>query len=144
MAERHYFKELRLQQFRGLQAIIRLGSFSAAARDLGLTKASVWQQVRALEEEFGCKLVESLGRKAQPTPEGLRLARLSSPLVEGFDSLKKVFHDEHGKAERHLRMAAPATVVARGTSEKNKKPQSGAHKMPVYSKAVTVLARATR
>ena len=56
MAERHYFKELRLQQFRGLQAIIRLGSFSAAARDLGLTKASVWQQVRALEEEFGCKL----------------------------------------------------------------------------------------
>ena len=40
--------------------------------------------------------------------------------------------------------AAPATVVARGTSLKNKNPHSGAHKMPVYSKGVTVLARATR
>jgi molybdate transport repressor ModE-like protein len=94
VATRHYFKELRLQQFRGLQAIIRLGSFSAAARQLGLTKASVWQQVRALEEEFGCRLIEAIGRRAQPTPDGIRLARLSSPLVEGFDSIKSAFEAE--------------------------------------------------
>jgi len=36
---------------------------------------------------------------------------LAAPLVEGFDSLKKVFQDQQGKAERHLRMAAPATVL---------------------------------
>ena len=40
--------------------------------------------------------------------------------------------------------AAPATVLARGTSLKNRKPHSGAHRMPVYSNEVTVLARATR
>ncbi len=118
MAERHYFKELRLQQFRGLQAIIRLGSFSAAARDLGLTKASVWQQVRALEEEFGCKLVESLGRRAQPTLDGLRLARLSSPLVEGFDSIKAAFTAEQSQVGASLSVATTPSCLAhelRGT-----------------------------
>jgi DNA-binding transcriptional LysR family regulator len=89
--ERHYFKELRLQQFRGLIAVIRSGSFSAAAKALRMTKASIWQQVRALEEEFGCVLLESAGRRVLPTAQGLRLAELSTPLVEGFDSIKEAF-----------------------------------------------------
>ena len=112
MAERHYFKELRLQQLRGLHAVVRLGSFSAAARDLGLTKASVWQQVRALEEAFGCKLIESLGRRAQPTPDGLRLARLSSPLVEGFDSIKAAFTAERAEVSSALSVATTPSCLA--------------------------------
>ena len=112
MATRHYFKELRLQQFRGLQAIIRLGSFSAAARQLGLTKASVWQQVRALEEEFGCRLIEAIGRRAQPTPDGIRLARLSSPLVEGFDSIKSAFEAERASVGPALSVATTPSCLA--------------------------------
>lgn len=45
------------------------------------------------------------------TEDGERLLDLAAPLVEGFDSLKKMFLDQHGKAERHLRVAAPATVL---------------------------------
>ena len=112
MANRHYFKELRLQQFRGLQAIIRLGSFSAAARQLGLTKASVWQQVRALEEEFGCKLIEAVGRRAQPTTDGMRLARMSSPLVEGFDSIKSAFEAERAAIGPSLAVATTPSCLA--------------------------------
>ena len=112
MASRHYFKELRLQQFRGLQEIIRLGTFSAAARELGLTKASVWQQVRALEEEFGCKLIESIGRRAQPTPDGLRLAHLSSPLVEGFDSIKSAFKAARSEFGASLSVATTPSCLA--------------------------------
>jgi DNA-binding transcriptional LysR family regulator len=88
---RHYFKELRLQQFRGLLAVLRTGNFSAAARELKLTKASIWQQVRALEQEFECTLIECVGRKVKPTVNGIRLADLCSPLVEGFDSIKNSF-----------------------------------------------------
>ena len=94
MPSRHYFKELRLQQFRGLLAVFRTGSFSSAARELKITKASVWQQVRALENEFACSLVECTGRTARATGEGLRLANLCAPLVEGFDSLKNSFATE--------------------------------------------------
>jgi len=88
---RHYFKELRLQQFRGLLAVVQCGSFSRAARALRLTRASVWQQVRALEEEFGCVLVEPFGKQVRVTAEGKRLARMAAPLVEGFDSIKAAF-----------------------------------------------------
>ena len=112
LATRHYFKELRLQQFRGLQAIIRLGSFSAAARQLGLTKASVWQQVRALEEEFGCRLIEAVGRRAQPTEDGMRLASLSSPLVEGFDSIKSAFEAERASIAPSLSVATTPSCLA--------------------------------
>lgn len=88
---RHYFKELRLQQFRGLLAVAQYGSFSQAARVLQLTKASIWQQVRALEQEFGCILVKPVGRQVHVTNEGARLARMAAPLVEGFDSIKTAF-----------------------------------------------------
>jgi DNA-binding transcriptional LysR family regulator len=88
---RHYFKELRLQQFRGLLALVQYGSFSEAAKMLRLNRASVWQQVRALEAEFGCVLVEPVGKQVRITAEGSRLARMAAPLVEGFDSIKTAF-----------------------------------------------------
>ncbi len=90
---RHYFKELRLQQFRGLLAVVRYGSFSKAASVLQLTRASVWQQVRALETEFGCVLVEPSGKQVRVTADGRRLAEMAAPLVEGFDSIKAAFCD---------------------------------------------------
>ena len=88
---RHYFKELRLQQFRGLLAVVRNGSFSKAARELQLRRASVWQQVRALEAEFECLLIEPAGKQIRVTPEGTRLAGMAAPLVESFDSIKQAF-----------------------------------------------------
>ncbi len=110
--DRQYFKELRLQQFRGLLAVIQSGSFSLAAKDLLLTKASVWQQVRALEEEFGCVLLESVGRKIKPTPNGLRLAQLASPLVEGFDSIKEAFSADLAKIPASLSVATTPSCLA--------------------------------
>ncbi len=92
---RHYFKELRLQQFRGLLAVMRFGSFSKAAVALQLTRASVWQQVRALEAEFGCLLVEPDGKQIRITSEGVRLAEMVAPLVESFDSIKEAFCGSH-------------------------------------------------
>ena len=67
---RHYFKELRLQQFRSLVALARLQTFSAAAGALKITRASVWQQVRALEQEFACALLRTRGQRVELTPAG--------------------------------------------------------------------------
>ena len=95
---RHYFKELRLQQFRGLMAVVETGSFSRAAQKLQLTRASVWQQVRALEAEFGRCLVEPGGKHVKITPDGARLASMAAPLVESFDSIKEAFCADPGAA----------------------------------------------
>ena len=110
--ERHYFKELRLQQFRGLLAVCREGGFAGASKALKITKASIWQQVRALEEEFGCALLETNGRNVLPTEAGLRLAEMSAPLVEGFDSIKEAFIAESGKIPAKLSVATTPSCLA--------------------------------
>ena len=109
--DRRYFKEVRFRQIRALVETSRCGSFAEASRRLGMATPSVWRQVRALEDDYGVQLVTAQGHNVRLTEDGERLVDLAAPLVEGFDSLKKVFHDQHGKAERHLRMAAPAAVL---------------------------------
>ncbi|NBP46419.1 MAG: LysR family transcriptional regulator, partial [Betaproteobacteria bacterium] len=96
----------------GLLAVIRSGSFSTASRELQLTKASVWQQVRALEEEFACVLLESVGRRLRPTESGLRLAQLATPLVEGFDSIKEAFAADLANAKASLSIATTPSCLA--------------------------------
>lgn len=109
--DRRYFKEVRFRQIRALVETARCGSFAEASRRLGMATPSVWRQVRALEDDYGVQLVAAQGHDVRLTEDGERLVDLAAPLVEGFDSLKKVFNDQHGKAERHLRMAAPAAVL---------------------------------
>ncbi|MBE2285439.1 MAG: LysR family transcriptional regulator [Prosthecobacter sp.] len=70
---RHYFKELRLQQFRSIVALARRGTFSGAAAALKLTRASVWQQVRGLEQEMACTLVRTVGQRVELTAAGKKL-----------------------------------------------------------------------
>jgi DNA-binding transcriptional LysR family regulator len=50
------------------------GSFSAAARVLGVAQPTVGRQVAAFEEELGVTLFERVGRGLQLTPTGLDLA----------------------------------------------------------------------
>lgn len=88
---RQYFKELRLQQFRSLVALARWQTFSSAAAALKITRASVWQQVRALEKEFSCALLRTRGQRVELTPAGHKLVELAAPLVAGFDSVKARF-----------------------------------------------------
>jgi molybdate transport repressor ModE-like protein len=109
--ERRYFKEVRFRQIRALFEISRHGSFAAAARALGMATPSVWRQVRALEDDYGVRFVAAKGRSVRLTEDGERLMRLAAPLVEGFDSLRKVFLDLQSGAERVLRLAASASVL---------------------------------
>ena len=47
-----------LNALRALEATLRLGSFSAAANELGITPAAVGQRVRSLEDFLGKELFE--------------------------------------------------------------------------------------
>lgn len=59
-----------LQRLRALEAVARLGGFSAAADEMLLTQSAVSNQIRLLEDETGVLLVERVGKTAKPTPEG--------------------------------------------------------------------------
>ncbi len=109
---RHYFKELRLQQFRGLLALAHWQTFAAAASSLGLTRASVWQQVRSLERELGCALLRTRGQRVEFTDAGNKLVEIVSPLVAGFDSIKAALHASiEEDPQQTLVIASPPSFI---------------------------------
>lgn len=111
MAKRHYYKELRLQQFRALLEIQRRRTFTGAAEALGLSRTSVWQQIRSLEEEIGAELVVVRGQQPQLTDEGQMLVELAAPLLDGFDGIKPAFLDRVGRLHRRLIVATTTSLL---------------------------------
>src|SRR2546430_16197179 len=61
---------LQLVHLQTLQAVVRHGSFSRAARELHLTQPAVSMQVRQLERALGLPLLERVGKRAFPTKAG--------------------------------------------------------------------------
>ncbi len=59
--------------FRVFESAARLLSFTAAADELGLTQSAVSQQIRALEDRFGCALFIRKPRGIALTDDGRRL-----------------------------------------------------------------------
>jgi LysR family transcriptional regulator, glycine cleavage system transcriptional activator len=63
-----------MSALRAFDAVARLGSFTAAARELNLTQGAVSRQVAALEAQLGASLVARDGRRAGLTPAGTAYA----------------------------------------------------------------------
>ncbi|MCX5213586.1 LysR family transcriptional regulator [Kitasatospora sp. NBC_00240] len=59
--------------------VARLGSFSAAARELGYTQSAVSQQIAVLEADLGAELLHR--RPVGPTAAGARLLEHAGPLL---------------------------------------------------------------
>ncbi|MGE3803979.1 MAG: LysR family transcriptional regulator, partial [Gemmataceae bacterium] len=110
-------KEIRLQQLRSFCETARLGSLGAAATSLGLSQPTVWEQVHALEREFGTQLIESHRRGCRLTETGRLLAELALPLVTGADTLKQSFEEKRGAVEGRLTVAAPQRILVEDMHE---------------------------
>lgn len=67
-------RSLNLDQLRTFVEVVSQGNFSAAGRQLNLTQPAVSLHVRELEQRFGVRLVERVGRRAYPTAPGRDLA----------------------------------------------------------------------
>ena len=71
-----------------LDAILRRGSFAAAAEEIGLTASAVSLQVKRLEEHFGQPLFVRSGRTAQPTPLARELAQTVREALTAMEGLR--------------------------------------------------------
>ncbi len=63
-----------ISALRALEALDRLGSATAAARELALTQSAVSRQLKSLEEQLGVSLFSRQGRQIAPTPEAAAYA----------------------------------------------------------------------
>jgi DNA-binding transcriptional LysR family regulator len=64
--------------------VIELASFSAAARQLGLTPAAVSKQIGVLESVLACALFRRTTRQLMPTEEARRLYERIKPAVQAM------------------------------------------------------------
>lgn len=109
---RRYFKEVRFRQVRSLVELSRHGSFAATAAAMDLAVPSVWQQIRALEDEYGVQLVVAEGPRVSLTEDGRILVDLAAPLVESFEGLRAMFEDRQSTVARTLTIVAPAAMFS--------------------------------
>ena len=88
--------------------VARAGGISAAVRSMpyGIQQPAVSGQISQLEKDLGVRLFQR--RPFQLTPAGRELYEFSAPF---FGGLASVAERVSGTAAKHLRLAAPATVI---------------------------------
>ena len=71
-----------LRQLRIFQAVARLHSFTAAARELHVTQPAISMQIRELEEACGNALYDRIGRRVQLTAASEELAACAQAILQ--------------------------------------------------------------
>jgi DNA-binding transcriptional LysR family regulator len=112
MSQSHRYKEIQLAQLRSFCLAATEGNFTLAAKALGLSASTVWQQVRALERELKAKLLRRQGRVVELTDEGRVLLETVQPHVSGLDSLPRLFETRRQGLRQELIVASGAYLFA--------------------------------
>lgn len=99
---------LDLQDVTAFLAVVDTGSFTAAARRLGLAKSNVSRRVARLEQQLGARLLERTTRRLRLTEVGetyhLHVTGAIAQLAEAARSVSQIQGEPRGR----LRISAPA------------------------------------
>ena len=100
------------QQIVGFYHVARLGSFTKAGEVTLRTQSALSQQIKALEDEFGCQLFERIGtRRLKLTPVGERFLEFSESVLKGYETLTGDLNALQGIQKGPLKVAAPFTTL---------------------------------
>ncbi len=89
---------------RSFCAVAETGSFTRAAQGVHLTQSTVSQQIRRLEEQMGCTLLDRSGRHVECTLEGERLLAYAQRILALMD---EAVEQLAGATEAVLRIGVP-------------------------------------
>jgi DNA-binding transcriptional LysR family regulator len=89
------------------------GSFSKAARDLGLSKATVSKRVAELEASLGVALVARTTRRAALTEAGERTLARAQRIIEEAEAAREEAVEARASPKGRLRISAPITFGVR-------------------------------
>lgn len=97
------------QQLNSFLAVVRAGSFVAAAEATGQSKAAVSRHVAELEEHLGVRLLHRTTRRLSLTDDGQRFHARADELMAALDELETETASRGGEATGQLRINAPVT-----------------------------------
>jgi DNA-binding transcriptional LysR family regulator len=80
---------MKLEAFRTLEAVVRLGSMAAAATSMSLTPSAVSMQVRQIEDYLGQPLFDRSGTQPRATALALEIVGTMKAAIDHLDMLRR-------------------------------------------------------
>lgn len=102
-----------VQQMVLFARVVEAGSFAAAARTLGLTRAAVSKQIGALEERLGAQLLNRTTRTMHLTEIGSEFYARCAKIAAEAEEAERAVASLQGAPRGTLRIAAPSTFGRR-------------------------------
>lgn len=99
-----------LESIRVFLAVAEQSSFAGAARQLGLTPASVTRTIAALEDRLGVQLLVRTTRQVSLTSAGAVYAARVSPLAQGLAEAAEETREAQGITSGRIRISAPMSL----------------------------------
>jgi DNA-binding transcriptional LysR family regulator len=103
--------ELGLKSLRSFRAIVRLGSITAATRELGLTQPAVSRLIAKLEHEIGFELFHRERGRLTPTTEALLFLEQVDHALGGIDRVADLARDIAANKIGRLKLVAPPSFI---------------------------------
>ena len=97
---------MRHTQLRSFHAVAQRSSFTAAARELGVSQPTITTQVKSLELEFGVELFVRRGRRIELTETGSGLLEITRRLFADEKEAADYLNETRGLKTGHLRVGA--------------------------------------
>jgi DNA-binding transcriptional LysR family regulator len=98
-----------LRAMRSFVAVADLGAFAAAARALSLSPPAVTRDVAALEQRFGCRLLQRTTRHVRLTEAGGRYLSDTKRILLEISEAEASIVGAHGDLRGPIAVTAPAT-----------------------------------
>ncbi len=100
----------RFDAMRTFAQVIESGSYTKAALQLNLHKATVSQQIQQLEDKLGARLLTRNTRSVAPTEEGLAYYRHACAILQQVDDMESQMRKGSSAPTGHLRVDVPVAM----------------------------------
>lgn len=101
-----------LRQLRYFVTVAEFGSFSAAARHLGVAQPALSRHVKALERRLNVSLLTRTVRGAEMTAPGEKLFHFAQGLLRQIETLPEVVDEQQGVVSGRVVVGLPTSVSA--------------------------------
>jgi LysR family transcriptional regulator for bpeEF and oprC len=95
---------------RAFVQVVESGSYTKAALQLGLHKATVSQQIQQLEDRLGTRLLTRTTRSVVPTAEGVAYAGHARTILQQLDEVESQLRRGTSAPAGHLRVDVPVAM----------------------------------
>jgi DNA-binding transcriptional LysR family regulator len=96
-----------LAEMTAFVAVAERSSFAKAARELGVSRSTLSETIRGLEDKLGVRLLNRTTRSVAPTEIGERLLADMRPAIENFEAAVESINVFRDKPAGHLRLTVP-------------------------------------